>query len=561
MGINILGTEYIPIRQLDSDDKGTVELVRAGDRQYVLRTMHGNISSYPALRKIESPYLPKIEYAAFDGEKTVVLEEYIPDGKNISALTEERDVISAFCELCDVLDVLHSHGIVHRDIKPSNILIAPDGHIRLIDFDASRCYDDSKDNDTRCLGTKGYAPPEQFGYSQTNAASDIYSLGVTLKTVLGDRADKKKYSRIIRKCTEFDPKNRYQSAAGVKRALRYSGASFIMPLLLLAAVLTFAVYFGEYIYNEETESVSALTSPLSETAPADLAVHSETEVSSSVITTTVSTTTSASVSETTSASVTEETTSAPVTEETTAVPVTEETEVSSVQTSATAPITTTIPRTTAAPKKTTTVKTTTTPKSETTTVPTSSETVRQTTSPTGLPAEKIFKKLLTCVTDGTKTPAFTRYEFASGQFCDVLNEPFEFVPDEAVVGTWSELNYTNLGTIIYPKMNFNLSKKSLNDTYPRYLTINDDGTCYYEKYSIFGMKKTMMYSSDLLNWTYGVIESPAVEEYNFYEKYYLYKDESGEEYLFVEHKNGDYMNSRNPEAGMHYYIYERYKGD
>lgn len=560
MGINILDTEYLPIRQLDKDDKGTVELVRAGDRQYVLRTMNGNVSSYTALKKIASPYLPKIEYAAFDGEKTIVLEEYIYGGKDILSLAEEKDIVSAFCELCDVLGVLHSHGIVHRDIKPSNILIAPDGHIRLIDFDASRRYDDSKHSDTRCLGTKGYAPSEQFGYSQTNAASDIYSLGVTLKTVLGDRAEKRKYRRIIRKCTEFDPKNRYQSAAAVKKALKSGGAALVIPAVLLAAALTCALYFFGDIYIEEPESMTETTSLPSETTSADTA--GQTETASSALITTVRTTAPTSSSEmdtyteeTTTVSTTEETTTAPVTEETTAVPVTEETSAASVQTSAKAS------ETTAATKKTTAAKTTTAPERETATASPSSETTSQTTSPTGLPAETTFKKLLTCVTNGTMTPAFTRYEFASGQFCDVLNEPYEFVLDESVLGTWSCLNYTSNGTVIFPKMNFNLMKKSSYDTYPRYVIFNEDGTCYYENYSIFGMKKTLTYSSYLLNWTYGVIESPAVEEYYFYEKYYLYKDESGEEYLFVEHKNGDYMNSRNPEAGLHYYIYERYKGD
>ncbi|MGN0586846.1 MAG: serine/threonine protein kinase [Oscillospiraceae bacterium] len=565
MGTNILDTEYLTVRQLDKDDKGTVELVRAGDRQFILRTMEGNVSSYTALQKIASPFLPKIEYAAFDGEKTVVLEEYIIGGKDILTLTEEKDIVSAFCELCDVLGVLHSHGIVHRDIKPSNILIAPDGHIRLIDFDASRRYDDSKSGDTRCLGTKGYAPPEQFGYSQTNAASDIYSLGVTLKTVLGDRAEKRKYRRIIRKCTEFDPKNRYQSAAAVKKALKFSGAALVMPMLLLAAVLTCVLCFFWNIYIEEPESTTETASLPSETTSSAAAEQTETGTASSAVTTVttaVKTTSSAASSETqtfteetTTVSDAEETTTAPVTEETTAVSVTEETSASTVQTSAEAS------GTTAAPKKTTAAKTTTAPERETATAPPSSETASQTTSPTGLPAETTFKKLLTCVTNGTKTPAFTRYEFSSGKYCDVLNEPYEFVPDETVTGRWSCVNYTSNGTIIFPKMTFNLMKKSSYDTYPRYVVFNEDGTCYYESYSIFGMKKSLTYSSDLMKWTYGVIESPAVEEYYFYEKYYLYKDESGEEYLFVEHKNGDYMNSRNPEAGLHYYIYERYKGD
>ena len=58
--------------------------------------------------------------------------------------------------------------------------------MRLIDFDASRSIKEGAGEDTKLLGTKGYAPPEQFGYGQTDARSDLYSLGVTLQELLGD---------------------------------------------------------------------------------------------------------------------------------------------------------------------------------------------------------------------------------------------------------------------------------------------------------------------------------------------------------------------------------------
>lgn len=568
MDIKEIKTKYKPVRQLDKDDKGTVEVVQSDGKQYVLRTMNGNISVYKALQKINSPYLTRIEYAGFDGEKTIVLEEYIPGERNISVLTEEKQVVAAFCELCDVLEVLHRHGIVHRDIKPSNILLAPDGHIRLIDFDASRHFDEGKENDTRYLGTKGYAPPEQFGYSQTNAASDIYSLGVTLKTVLGQKSEKRKFRRIIRKCTEFDPKNRYQSASAVKRALKFGGMTFLLPVLLFAAaVLSCALYFFGNIYGKSSEELLSMT----ETGASSSLGTTTTAAASSVSTTTVFTTTSAA------ATTTEVTTTVPVTEETTIVPETEdasaeslteettETSVTSAASSQTTASTTAVKTTTTAAKttaavKTTTEKTTTTLKSETTTVPSSSETESQTTSPTGLPAGKVFRKLLTCITDSTKVPAFTRYEFKSGNFCDVLDEPFEFVTDKAVLGVWSELDYESNGAALFPKMYYSLEKAPRLDTFPKLLVFNEDGTCYSERYTNYGGILKFDYSSDQLNWTYGMIETPAVEEYYFYERYYIYKDESGEEYLFVEQKNGDYMRARNPEAGLHYYIYERYKG-
>lgn len=575
MGIKILEKEYLPVRVLDKDDRGTVEVVRSGDVQYVLRTMDGNISSYTALQKIASPYLPKIEYAAFDGDKTVVLEEYISGEKDISSLTEEKDIISAFCELCDVLGVLHSHGIVHRDIKPSNILIAPDGHIRLIDFDASRRYDDSKDSDTRYLGTKGYAPPEQFGYSQTSAASDIYSLGVTLKTVLGDKAEKKKYRRIIRKCTEFDPKNRYQTAAGVKRVLKRSGRTFLAPCALsAAAVLICALCFFGDIYVREPENTSSESVSTTETA--STAASSETSVteSSSAETTTVRTVTFAEALEieATDLTVTEETTTVPVTEETTVVPEIEETSseetgsevtsVSDTQATASASETTAAPKTKTTTKKTTTAKTTTTPKSETTTVPSSSDEVSQTTFLTRLLSGEKAKRLLTLVTDATKTPVFQRFE-VSNRYFDELEEPYEFVTDEAVLGKWNQICYSSSGIVLYPRMYYKLEKLDRYDTYPQIVIFNEDGTCTFERYyynSYFiGWEQT--YSSVPLRWTYGLIETPAVEDYYFYEHYFLYKDEFGQEYLFLQHKNGDYMNARNGDDVISYSIYERYRGE
>lgn len=124
-------------------------------------------------------------------------------------------------ELCTVLEFLHAKDIIHRHIKPSNILHAKDGHIRLIDFDAARMPKEDLEQDTRLLGTRGYAPPEQYGFAQTDARADIYSLGVTFEQLLGDKAHKPRYRRMIRKCTNLDPDKRYQSARQVKRALSF----------------------------------------------------------------------------------------------------------------------------------------------------------------------------------------------------------------------------------------------------------------------------------------------------------------------------------------------------
>ena len=102
--------------------------------------------------------------------------------------------------MCDGLKILHENKIVHRDIKPENLILQGD-KIRLIDFDAARIFKSDKNKDTKILGTEYYAPPEQFGFGQTDPRSDIFSLGKTFQELTGKnlRGDLKK---ILSKCTE-----------------------------------------------------------------------------------------------------------------------------------------------------------------------------------------------------------------------------------------------------------------------------------------------------------------------------------------------------------------------
>lgn len=547
MDINEIKTKYTAVRLLDKDEKGTIEVVESESRNFVLRTMNGRISSYKALLKISSPYLPKIEFAEYENGKTIVVEEYIEGERNIASLTDEKAIISAFCELCDVLTVLHSRGIIHRDIKPSNVLIAPDGHIRLIDLDASRYYDDSKDSDTHYLGTKGYAPPEQFGYSQTNATADIYSLGVTLKNVLGEKAEKRKFSRIIRKCSEFDPKNRYPSAAAVKKALLASNMSFL-PMILIgsAAVIAFILYFIAAQLPTEPENIDL-----------DTATAETSTVSSSVLSETV-TTAAASSSTAASSTTTEETTAVPETEqtsETEETTVTAETSASETETSESTSTSSVTSNTTAKPQTTKattkTSKTTTKTSKTTTSKPKETQSTETTATSKSAPAGTI---LMTCVTDKLRTPSSSLVKI-NGKNFDELSEPWTFDPDETMIGTWNYLCSTGQGTPIYNQMYYKkIIKDPMNAAYPKRLRFDDDGTCVFINY----FPSSGAFYSDPLNWTYGLIETPAVGEYYFYEHYYLYTAEDGKEYLFLEIKNGDYMNASDPISGIHYMIYERF---
>lgn len=230
------------IRLLKKSDKCTVQLVRAEgiEKPCVRKTLAGRHGVYRILQEKPHPCIPRI-YEVEEGEsRTVVLEEYI-EGESLGdrALTP-RQCRKLVRELCGVLEYLHRNNIVHRDIKPSNILMTPDGHIRLIDFDAARMPKDLAEQDTHLLGTRGYAPPEQYGFAQTDARSDIYALGVTLGQAFGSAANDPRYRKIIRKCTELDPDKRYQSVRQVRLAFGFPGNRILsgagIALLLLCLV-------------------------------------------------------------------------------------------------------------------------------------------------------------------------------------------------------------------------------------------------------------------------------------------------------------------------------------
>lgn len=193
-------------------------------------------SSLPVIEKIskvESEHLPKILGYDVDGDELTVFEEYI-EGKNIDEYAEsvgsadgEIDlIISLILQICDGLKILHSLNppIIHRDLKPSNIIVNSEGVVKIIDFDASREYDSKKSKDTQVLGTESYAPPEQFGYSQTDVRSDIYSLGVLMQELVkrcgvDASASSGRLSAIIEKCTMFNPDARYADTDELKNAL------------------------------------------------------------------------------------------------------------------------------------------------------------------------------------------------------------------------------------------------------------------------------------------------------------------------------------------------------
>ena len=93
-------------------------------------------------------------------------------------------------------------------------MISNDGIVKLIDFNAAKEFDQSQIEDTRLMGTRKFAAPEQYGFGQSDPRTDLYALGVTMYYLLTkDYPDSGLYhgplEPVIRKCIAFVRSERY----------------------------------------------------------------------------------------------------------------------------------------------------------------------------------------------------------------------------------------------------------------------------------------------------------------------------------------------------------------
>ena len=221
--------EFSPVRTLKEGPRGQVLHLRHSrtGKPYIFRHFTGDGNVYRKLLTVSCPNLPQVIEVAEKGGRVAVLEEYI-QGDTVAELLEgalftPREVRQIIRQLCQGLWVLHAMGAVHRDIKPENVILRDTGAV-LIDFDASRIYKSTQENDTQVLGTTGYAAPEQYGISQTDGRADIYSLGVLMNVMLTGKHPSTilaggRMGRIILRCTMMNPEKRFQTTQHLMNAL------------------------------------------------------------------------------------------------------------------------------------------------------------------------------------------------------------------------------------------------------------------------------------------------------------------------------------------------------
>lgn len=192
--------------------------------------------SHPRLPRIVDFFPPDSDgytYLVMDYIQGITLDRYFSGyGNKIPA----ESILQITDQLLEVLGYLHHHepAVIFRDLKPSNIMLTSQLEVRLIDFGIARNYKQNQIQDTVKLGTIGFAAPEQYGSGQSDARSDLYSLGALLlylstggqcsewkdgvqKLIRSDMP--KTLIPVIRKLLQEEPEDRYSSASEVRTVL------------------------------------------------------------------------------------------------------------------------------------------------------------------------------------------------------------------------------------------------------------------------------------------------------------------------------------------------------
>ncbi len=176
------------------------------------------------------PGIPRIRLLVEDQDKLILIEENV-DGvtlekmiRQFPAQITEDSVIKWMRQLIALLKYFHTAEppIVHRDLKPENLVISSVNDLYLVDCNSARLYDGTAERDTRLLGTAGYAAPEQYGFCESDQRTDIYAFGMIFNYLLTGGLSRQaikegKWNRLIRKCVELDPRNRYQDVFALEK--------------------------------------------------------------------------------------------------------------------------------------------------------------------------------------------------------------------------------------------------------------------------------------------------------------------------------------------------------
>ncbi|MDQ2714582.1 MAG: tetratricopeptide repeat protein [Chloroflexota bacterium] len=220
---------------------------------------------------LKHPRIPSMILSFQERGNSYFVMEFVP-GRSLDKMLEdnkgpldEEHVIKWMMQVCEALSYIHSRTppIILRDLKPGNVMVTPEGDVQMIDFGIARRFNPNKRTNTENLGTISYASPEHLGsisapgqkrtaqnpgkLVQTDARSDIYSLGATMYHLLTNhepdpiqtppagsiRAKNPRLrtvqvngrmvcpiEQVIIKAMQQDPAHRFQNADAMRTALQ-----------------------------------------------------------------------------------------------------------------------------------------------------------------------------------------------------------------------------------------------------------------------------------------------------------------------------------------------------
>ncbi|MGH4121985.1 MAG: serine/threonine-protein kinase [Clostridium sp.] len=247
----ILDEKYEIIKVLGRGGMGTVYLCK-----------NNRLGNLWAVKEVNGQWKDKIDFLAepnllknlshigivriidifYEDDNLYIVEDYI-EGKTLKEHVDANGALSSeivtdiSLQLCSILGYLHSFNppIIYRDLKPTNIMIKTNNKVVLIDFGIARTYKENQEGDTMILGSMGYIAPEQLVNAQSNAQTDIYSLGATMFFMLTGKSinlpselifeknygldDDKSLISVIKKASALDAKNRYNDVSEIQSEL------------------------------------------------------------------------------------------------------------------------------------------------------------------------------------------------------------------------------------------------------------------------------------------------------------------------------------------------------
>ena len=172
--------------------------------------------------------------ATADGRPWLAMEyvEGVPLGEHLERsappLTQRLGLL---LQLCDAVEYAHRNLVLHRDLKPSNVLVTPGGDAKLLDFGIAKLlhaepvHSGPTEPVTRVgrrILTPEWASPEQVAGEPLTTASDVYQLGLLLRSAVtaGGATAPRELRLVVGRALEEDPARRYPSAGALAEDLR-----------------------------------------------------------------------------------------------------------------------------------------------------------------------------------------------------------------------------------------------------------------------------------------------------------------------------------------------------